>query len=99
VADSRIVLMIRGLRSLATEWRRKPRGPEEEERWGVPMENPPLMTATHIRKQGVIVQHRLGRATRLSSAVIAGSCGRETMVATPTSRIRVMMRRPGKDKG
>ena len=44
VADPRLVLMSRGLRSLVTVWRRKPRGPEEEERWSMWRENPPLMT-------------------------------------------------------
>ena len=44
MADPRIVLMSRGLRSLVTVWRRKPRGPEEEERWSTWRENPPLMT-------------------------------------------------------
>ena len=29
MADSRVVLMMRGLRSLVTVWRRKPRGPKE----------------------------------------------------------------------
>ena len=48
MADSRVVLMIRGLRSLVTERRRKPRGLEEEEQWSVQMENPPFMTVnTH----------------------------------------------------
>jgi hypothetical protein len=51
--------MIRGLRSLVTEWRRKPRGPEEGKRWSLQMENPPFMTVDTHPEQGIIVEHRL----------------------------------------
>ncbi len=48
VADSRVVLMMRGLRNLVTVWRRKPRGPKEGKRTKQSRtENPPLMTVNN----------------------------------------------------
>jgi len=55
VADSRVVLMRRGLRNLVTEWRRKPRGPGRgSSRDGMVKENPPFMTVnTHPKTEQV----------------------------------------------
>jgi hypothetical protein len=104
VADPRIVLKSRGLKSLVTVWRRKPRGPKEEERWSMWRENPPLMTVNaHPRnrhRSSAPPQEGQSGGSQPGCGKEGGAQpGRETMVATPTSRHRVIIGETWKREG
>ena len=58
-----------------------------------------MMTVNTHPEAGITVQHRLRKGGLVDVSQVAESRGRETMVATPTSRLRIMIGETWKREG